>query len=272
MNSYVPRTLLIIAVLFSIAYYFLREPSMPTSPCPKISDYHYPTTSDEVEALFQQARILQKQEKAKPFKEHDHSEIVRLYSLAASQGHWKAMNNLGVLYAVGYFIPQDKKKAKNLFKSMMDMGVPEGYINMAKYASGRERRRYLQKAAEKGHPRSQYIYAISLYKTKQKSNIKIGEQWMQCAFENGYADAAFSLGVDAKSDGNHAQAYGYYKQGAIWGSQMCLLEMAQIYKYGRYGKKKDLKRSQCFYQLNKLLDKDPTRTFPDIDKLCPPSK
>lgn len=272
MNSYIPHTLLIITVLFSTGYYFLQNPSMPTSPCPKMSDYHYPTASDKAETLFRQARTLQKQEEAKPFEEHDHSEVVRLYDLAASQGHWKAMNNLGVLYAVGYFIPQDKKKAKALFKSMMDMGVPEGYINMAKYASGRERRKYLQKAAEKGHPRSQYIYAISLYKTKEKNNIKIGEQWMQCAFENGYPDAAFSLGVDAESDGNDVQAYDYYKQGAMWGSQLCMLEMKQTYQFGRHGKKKDLKRSECFYRLVELLDEDPTRTFPDIDKLCPPSE
>ena len=94
----------------------------------------------------------------------------------------------------------------------------------------------------------------------------------QCAFENGYADAAFSLGVDAESEGNNAQAYYYYKQGAMLGSGMCVRTMGKTYRQGLYGKKKDLKRAKCFYQLDELLDEDPTRTFPDIDKLCPPSE
>ena len=86
--------------------------------CPKISDYQYPIISPEAEEIFQKGRALQKIEEAKPFDEHDHSEIVRLYTEASKQGHWKAMNNLALLYKVGYFIPENEKLALELFQEM----------------------------------------------------------------------------------------------------------------------------------------------------------
>ena len=81
--------------------------------------------------MFQHARRLEKQEEAKPFKEQDYREVLHAYHIAANKGHWKAMNNLGILYDVGYVVPENRQKAKALFSSMVDLGVSEGCKRLA---------------------------------------------------------------------------------------------------------------------------------------------
>ena len=246
--------------------------------CPKISDYQYPIASQEAEKIFQKGRALQKTEEAKPFDEQDHAEIVRLYTQAAKLGHWKAMNNLALLYKVGYFIPENEKIALELFKEMERLKVPEGYINMAgAYQEGlaglsrskKKYKKYLKKAAETGHPRSQFLYADSIdYLETEQEAMK----WYRCALDQGYADAAFYLAIFEKTDGTEAKAFQYYRKGAMLGSSMCLSEMSDIYFYGLYGVEKDKERGICIEELGKKLRKDPSLTFPDLDKLCPASK
>ena len=75
--------------------------------CPKIADYTYPPLDPEADKIFKKARALQKQ--VEPYKDGHHQEIVALYTQAANKGYYKAMNNLGILYEVGAFIPTSTK-------------------------------------------------------------------------------------------------------------------------------------------------------------------
>jgi len=246
--------------------------------CPKIADYTYPTAEPEVDKLFQKARALQKQEEAKPFEDHDHSEIVRLYTLAAEKSHWKAMNNLALLYEAGYYIPEDEKKALALFKKMEEMGIPEGYINLASAhedglaglsTNPKQIKKYLIKAAEIGHPRAQFLYGKELL---YPETIKEAKKWLDCALQQDYDDAAFYLAILEENDGAEDAALQYYRRGAMLGSSMCLGELSLIYRQGKYGTKIDNTRSQCYFELDNKLDEDPSLTFPDLDEICPPSK
>ena len=246
--------------------------------CPKIADYHYPVLDPEGEALFQKARALQKQEEAKPFDEHDHKKVIELYTLAINKGHYKAMNNLGILYEVGYFIPEDESQALALFQKMEKIGVPEGFINMASvYKEGlanispnkKKYKAYLKKAAETGHPRSQFLYGHELL---YPETIDKGKYWLNCALDQGYADAAFYLADREVVAGRNSEAFQYYRKGAMLGSNMCLSEMVDIYRYGAYGIEANIKRSRCLYSLQNKLRADPSLTFPNLDEQCPASE
>jgi len=188
--------------------------------CPKIADYPYPALDPEADKLFKQARALQKQEEAKPFDDHDHNEIVKLYTLAVEKGHYKAMNNLALLYEVGYYIPEDGKMALALYKKMEALALPEGYINMAdSYKRGladlssddRKYKKYLKKAAETGHPRAQFLYAKTLYSPSPET-MKEAKKWLDCALDQDYADAAFSLANYEENFGTEARALQYYSE------------------------------------------------------------
>ena len=52
----------------------------------------------------------------------DHAEAVRLYRLAAAQGHAKAQYNLGVMHLKGTGFAQDPTKAARLLKLAADQG------------------------------------------------------------------------------------------------------------------------------------------------------
>ena len=244
--------------------------------CPKIADYTYPPLDPEADKIFKKARALQKQ--VEPYKDGHHQEIVALYTQAANKGHYKAMNNLGILYGVGAFIPEDESQALALYKKMEKIGVPEGFINMASaYKDGladispnkKKYKAYLKKAAETGHPRGQFLYGELLY---YPNTIKDAKYWLDCALQQNYADAAFSLANYEKNFGTEAEAFQYYRKGAMLGSSMCLSELVDTYRYGAYGIESDINHSRCLYSLQNKLRSDPSLTFPDLDDLCPPSK
>ena len=52
----------------------------------------------------------------------DYAEAVRLYSLAAAQGHAKAQNNLGVMFENGQGVAQDRAEAIRWYRLAASQG------------------------------------------------------------------------------------------------------------------------------------------------------
>ena len=59
------------------------------------------------------------------------AEAVRLYSLAADQGHGPALNNLGDLYETGRGVQKDFVQAKEFYKRSAIAGTPMAFWNLA---------------------------------------------------------------------------------------------------------------------------------------------
>ncbi|OAV08429.1 TETRATRICOPEPTIDE REPEAT FAMILY protein [Moraxella catarrhalis] len=59
----------------------------------------------------------------------DYYQAFKWYTKAANQGHAGAQNNLGVLYAEGLGVRQDKSNAKRYFGQACDHGNQSGCDN-----------------------------------------------------------------------------------------------------------------------------------------------
>ena len=60
----------------------------------------------------------------------DDAEAVRLYRLAADQGHADAQYNLGVMYANGQGVAQDDAEAVRLYRLAADQGDADAQYNL----------------------------------------------------------------------------------------------------------------------------------------------
>ena len=70
-------------------------------------------------------------------KRQDYKEAVRLYRLAAEQGHAKAQSNLGLMYAKGHGVTQDYKEAIRLYRLSVAQGDAGAQTNLGvMYAQG----------------------------------------------------------------------------------------------------------------------------------------
>ncbi len=59
----------------------------------------------------------------------DYATARKWYEKAAAQGHAKAQNNLGAMYANGEGVRQDRRTAKEWFGKACDNGVQDGCDN-----------------------------------------------------------------------------------------------------------------------------------------------
>ncbi len=126
-------------------------------------------------------------------------EDIELLQEAAEKGRPKAQLVLGLLYLEGRdYLPKDAEKAVKWIKRAADNNMVEAAALLgALYLTGEEVEcdyekacEYLAKAARKGHPASQYMYAmqcaLGLGREVDADEARI---WMNAAAENGDEDA-----------------------------------------------------------------------------------
>jgi TPR repeat protein len=122
----------------------------------------------------------------------DINEAMKLYTLAASQGHAGAMFNLGTLYKHGEGIPQDLNKAASFYQSAADHGYR---------GAQREAARLYYKAAKQGNPEAQLNFAKCLIDGKGvKPNLMEAVRFYTLAANQGHDDELLFLRLTNEMD------------------------------------------------------------------------
>ena len=240
----------------------------------------YPPFEEEAEAWFQHAKTLEKAD-----HENNDAEMIRLYQQASERGHHKAMLHLAVRYAYGQSVRVNQRKAVDLVEKAMKMQSAHAYYLMGvmlEQGIGVKPDKiaalsYFRKSADMGNKYGQFATGEAIRNAVIKENEPIRQrgyaitvQMLECALEQGLADAGHKLGVDfliiAKDT---AQALKYFQKAASLGNQKSLYRLYSVFEDGEYGVTKNPELASCYYKLLTLARADPNIRFPDINHLCP---
>ncbi len=231
----------------------------------------YPELDEDAEKDFYKAFELETP-KGIPI---DFKEVVRLYQNAVDKGHWKAMNNLSILYLRGLGVEQSAVKSVELIAMMAELNIPEGHMafglaideGRGGLTGGREKAlEHYGIAAKQGHPRAQTI--IGKHILYDLGNKEKGLALIECALSQEYGDAAWELGAYYFNEDN-AKTVHYYREGAKLGQENTIRQLSKAYRKGKLGLNIDEDRGNCIHRLGKRLEKNSALRFPDLDTLCP---
>ncbi|SEC06916.1 hypothetical protein SAMN04490203_1733 [Pseudomonas taetrolens] len=159
---------------------------------------HLPALDPLADSWYREAAAL-----AKPGTRRPWARIVELYGKAVERNHWKAMHNLAALYRTGWpgSIEQDRQKSLDLYQRMIDLGVPQGFYNMAAMIGNKagvknpatDGLTFLDKAARMGNPAAlTELGKLYIYYGKKED---LGLQYTRCAAEQGYGQANYELAL-----------------------------------------------------------------------------
>ena len=245
----------------------------------------FPPFDPEADAWFKEARRLEKQKGQK-----DYTRIEALYRQAAMKDHVKAMGNLQALIAAGKVAPQAgqfrQQEVIDLVERLIKMDIPFGYFIMGTYLQqgyGVEQDseaafQYMLKAAVMGNPDAQYVIGLRFMdSTKPQSyRLDLAESMLACAAEQGYAKAAYTLGISYKNQGNYSQALYFYQKAAEYGYQKSAYRLSNVFNTNDpnnelyyLGQQIDPERVKRYQKIHEELDNNPYAKFPDINKIVP---
>lgn len=241
----------------------------PSWECVRMAD-HVPPLPPEADELFQLVRNLEKVATSP----EEIQAVADGYQMAASLGHWKAMNNLMVCYLYGTCTPRDWGKARELADQLIAMNVGSGWY--ARYVMERNDE-FLQKAADLGEPNAQcklgYHY---LYPKGQEIR---GLRYLVCATRQGHGEAAYEIGIYLKMFNSYYKAVEYFYRGAALGHYMAALELSNVFhpEYGPADVVHTLgfqgsaspELHDAFDKYYRLLKKEPGTRLPDLFKKHP---
>jgi uncharacterized protein len=211
------------------------------------------------------------------------AESVKLLHTAAEKGHVKAMNNLVLAYLDGEGVKQSDKTAVEWAEKMIARNSGRGHYHMGVFLEqgiGVKPDRaaaltYMRKAADLGNPQGQLAAAKSLIRTvaqtpERDAGYAIATSMLKCALAQGLAEAGYELGVFYKIHlEDMPQALAAYQAGAKLGHNQSLFKLATLFEDGRDGLPKDDARAACYRRLLSELDADKSKTFPNLDQICP---
>jgi uncharacterized protein len=255
-----------------------------------------PPISAEAESLFQQALMLDNHDLWPA--QRDYTKIAALYEQAMKLGHWKAQFNLAGVYLQGVGVPQDIEKAIALTEELMRKGVPAAWDNMGAYYMGgigpleqdaTVAYAFWQKAADMGSMAAQtYIgaklLAASDHPPEAWANRNVGMKMLECAYAQGYARAAYELGMAYKILGiadktKKMHALQYFQQAIRLGSEEAANRLFIDFDSGpstasSVAAEVDKARSERYTIIGNALSANHDLRFPNLDKVLPlpPSK
>jgi TPR repeat protein len=192
----------------------------------------FPSLDREADYLFKYARYLEKKDGAKDF-----DDIARYYRIAAVHGHYKANGNLQRLISEGSArSPHAQEEVIALASQLIDQGVPGGYYDIGHYLElgygfKRDREmalRFFRKAADAGSPAAQYYVAELLAPADRAPDI--AEQMRKCSADQGYGEAASSLGVNYGTRKMYAQAVDAFQKGVKSGNSQSASFLKSAFK------------------------------------------
>lgn len=241
---------------------------------------HLPPLDTEADGLFRYGRYLQKQDGEKDF-----NAVARYYRIAAAHGHYKANRNLQLLVSQGLAdSPDASKEAIALAAQLIGQGVPGGYYDIghyleAGYALKQDSEmalRYFRKAADLGSPEAQ-AYVGDLLAPMDKAPA-IAKQMRQCATDQGYGEAASTLGIDLQVDKLYPEAVEALQKGVKAGNRLSALAMGNGFKGSPprgdlyyLALPNDPERARRYRAILEFIRVNDGRNpkVPDIDKIVP---
>ena len=191
----------------------------PSWECVRMAD-HVPPLPPEADKLFQLVRDLEKVATSP----EEIQAVADGYQMAASLGHWKAMNNLLACYLYGTCTPRDWGKARELADQLIAMNVGSGWY--ARYIMERDEE-FLHKAADLGEPNAQCKLGYH-YLYPKDQDIR-GLRYLVCATRQGHGEAAYEIGIYLKMFDSYYKAMEYFYRGAALGHPMAAFELADIF-------------------------------------------
>jgi TPR repeat protein len=241
---------------------------------------HLPPLDANADALFQYARYLQKADGPKDF-----DAIARYYRIAAAYGNYKANHNAQLLISQGLAdSPDGPKESVDLAMQLVEQGIPGGYFDIGHYLEtgyGLKQDpalalRYFRKAADLGSPEAQAYVAEQL--VPHDKAPEIARQMRECAMNQGYANAATSLGINQKNMAHYPEAIAAFQKGTMAGDTLSALSLENAFKgvppsdrLSYLGLAADAERSRRYKLIGKFIDSHDGQNpkVPDIDKIAP---
>ncbi|WP_244147148.1 sel1 repeat family protein [Paraburkholderia bryophila] len=241
---------------------------------------HFPPLDPQADSLFRYARYLEKKEGAKDF-----NDVARYYRIAAAHDHYKANQNLQSLLSQGLAdSPDAPTEAVDLAMQLIKQDIPSGYYDIGHYLETgyglkqdtEAALHYLRKAADLGSPEAQAYVAEQLAPHDRAPDI--ARQMRQCAADQGYGDAANTLGVFLQDRSDYGGAVKAFQNAVSAGDTLS----ASILRNGFKGPPatnqldylalpNDPERSRRYDLIGKFIDANDGRNpkVPDIDKIVP---
>lgn len=247
----------------------------------------------QANAWFQETRTLESPEIF--IDDRDYIKIIALTRQAAERQHWKAMLNLASYYVEGRDPPHGEEDAVKLVEAAMRLGIPAAYDRMGTYymngtgvkADATRAYAFWQKAAQMGSPEAltdlgRKMISVDDHPERDRwANETIGTRMLECAYGQGYADAAYKLGFqysmptgrNPTQDELH-RALIVWHNGVKFGSAKCAAAVAGEFesisdRADRMVLHTDIARAERYYTLARALEFDPDRRFPNLDKILP---
>ena len=202
---------------------------------------------------------------------------------AAELGHVKAMNNVVVDYLDGDGVKTDESKAVEWVEKLIERNIGMGYYHMGVFLEqgiGVKQDRkaalaYFRKAADLGNAQGQLtvgdkIIAAVARTPDRERGFAIGTAMLKCSLAQGRSDAGYSLAKHYQiMEKNMPLALEAFQAAARLGHNQSLFTLKKIFQEGRDGVAKDEARAACYQRLSDESDADKTKTFPNIDRICP---
>ncbi|MDC6212483.1 sel1 repeat family protein [Ralstonia solanacearum] len=241
---------------------------------------HLSQLDPEADQLFQYGRYLQKKEGPKHF-----NEVARYYRIAAAHGHYKANSNLQGLVSQGIAeSPDAPKETIDLAAQLVNQGIPGGYYDIGHYLElgyglkqdAEMALRYMRKAADLGSPDAQFYVGQKLAPIDNAPAI--ARQMHQCAADQGHSEAAFTLGMDLKTDKIYPEAVRAFQKAAAAGSPQGALSLEAGFSgasegdsLSYIGVSEDVERARRYRLIRQFIRGNDGRNpkVPDIDKIVP---
>ncbi|MGO2452259.1 tetratricopeptide repeat protein [Pseudomonas taetrolens] len=236
---------------------------------------HLPALDPLADSWYREAAAL-----AKPGTRRPWARIVELYGKAVERNHWKAMHNLAALYRTGWpgSIEQDRQKSLDLYQRMIDLGVPQGFYNMAAMIGNKAGVRnpatdgltFLDKAARMGNPAAlTELGKLYIYYGKKED---LGLQYTRCAAEQGYGLANHELALYYEIlKGNFPLALQHYQIAFSQGHRPAAFLMMRVFdketpRHTAMWYTPDEKLTALYTDLLTQLVNDPDIRFPTLMK------
>ncbi|MDR2014859.1 MAG: sel1 repeat family protein [Azoarcus sp.] len=241
-----------------------------------------PKPDPEVDEWFQKANALYKGG-IKMRNENLLRESFELLLKAAEKGHVKAMNNV----VVRSLDREDEGKAVEWTKKLIERNIGMGYYHMGHFLEqgiGVKQDRkaaltYFRKAADLGNAQGQLVVGKKIKAASydlsepEKNKVRaIGLAMMKCSLAQGNKEAGYELAKHYQIQANNIpEALKAFQAAGKLGHNQSLFELSELFSRDadRYGLAKDEARAACYERLWRESKADKTKTFPDIDRICP---
>ncbi len=257
-----------------------------------------PPIDPQADAWLQQALALEDVDI--PLDTWDYKRIIELTQAAAGRKHWQAMLNLinlrledrGKPWGI---LPNDREQAVRELEAAMALGIPAAYEMMGRfYQDGigvpgdiSAAYTFYQMAAEMGEPRAMTFLGTRLLLSKPNpefpgrwANRPLARKMYECAFSQGYGQAAYELHfmqhMDTYSAEDKALAMRTLHEGVKMGSAECAGLLRSQFDGTYLGHKDsfvtaaDKARAERYWEIRKYLGwYGPRFKMPNLDKVLP---